>query len=237
MTNSNFNFSQEELYQKSVQTVSLMNRDKEIFSKYGVNQSKIDEFLTKATAFAQCSFDNEFLGVQMFKTEAKNRKVSELKSAVSDLMLKVEMSATRNSIMYAQFRNVSLAELSNTELVFQGRCTANIGLKYLAQLTDFGVTLEEIQKINTLVNQLTDSLNEQNVAIVERNIATRARAEKTNELFGLLSTYRNLGRKMWLNSDISRSNDYVMSSGGSSNTENEPVTDTGNPLVVETDNG
>ncbi len=199
-----------------------MKRDLEKFTKCGVNQQDIGELLTKATAFANGSFHNEYLGMQMFKTEAKNKLVSELKAAINDIMLKIEIASTRNSIMYAQFRNVNLSELSNTELVLHDRCTANICTTYLEQLTEYNVTQAEIDNIDSLVNQLTIAIDAQNLAIAERNIATKERAERANELYSLLSAYRNLGRKMWSN-DEARSNDYIMYSGSSSVKPEEPL--------------
>ena len=218
---TNFSFSQEELIQMGFQTVSLMSRDLEKFSEYGVNQTKVDELLIRVQAFADGTFDNEFLGIQMFKTEAKSKKSTELRILIREFMLKIELISNRKSIMFGQFRNVKLSELTDIELIFQARSTANIGLRYIDLLFEYGVTAVELENIDTLANELTQAIDERNIAIAERDIEARARTEKAVEIYSLLSTYRNLGRKMWLVSNEAKSNDYIMTGGMGSTTDNQ----------------
>ena len=206
----NFKFSYEKLYQLSNHTVSLMERDLSEFNNYGVTQQLIDEFRNVNENFVSTSYDNELLGNQMFMTEAKNILAEEIRSGLYQIMIKVRMYASKNSVMYLQFRNDEISKITDLELASQFRKSITIIRGKIETLTDYGFSEDLLNQFEGKLNNFTEKIDAKRLAINQRDIATQERHVKANKVYDLLSKYSYVGRMMWLKTDEARSNDYIL---------------------------
>ena len=127
--------------------------------------------------------------------------------------------------MYVSLRNNEISKMTDTELVIKAKSTAQILNENISYLAQFGVTAEIIANLNSLADTLSEKLTVQSVAIQNRENATQLRINIANELHDKIAKISNIGRKMWIEKDEARSNDYIMSSGSGSSKTNETVTE------------
>ncbi len=205
----NFSFSYEKLYQSSFQTAYLMERDLTEFEKYGVNQSFIDEFRAVTNQLEHGGFDNEYLGDQMFQTEAKNLLAEEIRSDLKKVMLKLKTHFGTQSVLYLQFYNKDISKFTNAELGSQFRMSIDIMRKHVSSIGVCGITNDVLDLYEQKRESFSEVIYSQNLAKYIRDIYTQKRMLTANQLYDLLSKYSYLGRNMW-NKDEARSNDYIV---------------------------
>jgi len=225
---SMFKGSLEGLFQMGFQTISLVNRDLNEFGKLGLGQQHADEFSNLVAEFNAIKRDEVYQGELMLITEAKNQIAEQLMSAMRLIMLKVEAACAVNSIMYIQFRNGNISQMTDLELADRARTTVDLLIKWKNKLAPFGLTQADIEEIADLLMQFNLKIREQADCVNTRDFETQLRAIKANELWKQVSYFRNLGRKMWAETNEAYSNDYVMHESYKTDNDNVEVTNTEN---------
>ena len=210
-----FKLSYGELYQMSNQTISLVERDKSEFEKYGVNTSVLNQLIAKKEEFEYIPYDEVFEQRQMLLTQEKNKLAEELKTAIREVMLKVRFAYKSNSLVGISFRNGGLSDFSDSELSLKARVTVLLLQEKFAVLSSYGLTEAEVERLNSLEKQFTVKLDAKEKAVCNRGSATEFRVNKANELYELVSSIRNVGRKMWIEKSEALSNDYIILSSKS----------------------
>jgi len=211
-----FRLSYGELYQMSNQTISLVERDISEFEKYGVNASVLNQLVAKKEEFEYIPYDEVFEQKQMLLTQQKNELAEELKTAIREAMLKVSFAYRSNPLVGISFRNGNLSVFTDSELSIRARVTVLLLQDYLGVLSSYGLSQAEIDNLTLLEKSFTNKLAEQQQAICNRDSATEFRVTKANELYYLVSSIREVGRKMWAEKSEALSNDYIISSARSS---------------------
>ena len=234
-----FRLSYGELYQMSNQTISLVERDINEFDKYGVNTSVLNQLVAKKEEFEYIPYDEVFEQKQMLLTQQKNEASGLLQTAIRSSMLKVNFAFRSNPLVGISFRNGGVSKFPDSELSVRARVTVLLLQDNLDILSNYGLSQTEIDELNSLEKDFTNKLDLQQKAICNRDTATEFRVAKANELYELISSIREVGRKMWAEKSEALSNDYIILSAKSSSnsllenaappttkgdeTENEPL--------------
>jgi len=216
----NFNISYSELYQLGVHTGSLMQRDLSELSKYGISQSTVNELKAQVDNFAMVEPDESYEQDQMLATKARNELSEQVKTAIRDVMTSVDVAYSNNDIIYISSRNSNLSNISHNEVVMRGRVMVKLLQKNYEVLQSYGITEEVINNLQELSDQLSLSIDNQEITICEREVATNNRYKVANSLFETVSKYSRIGKRVWAERNEAKANDYVINPGPSAPPEN-----------------
>jgi len=201
--------SYQEMLLTSKFTVNFMKRDASEYAKYGVLESEISDFKQRVDEFEDRDFDEEYVGKMMIKTDAKNRKAEELKTIIRELILRAELNVGKNSPLFLQFKENYVSKMSDCELYRKAHVTINLFQNNADDLIKAGLTTDDVVRFEKITKSFGLALEEQQFVKAERNIAAQNRQRLAFELNEMMLKYRNLGRRMWIEKDEARSNDYV----------------------------
>ena len=223
----NLNMSYSKLHQTGFHTCTLMRRDLARFEEVGINQTVIDELQAQVDNFAYVKPDELFEQDQMLATQARNELTEEVKTAIRTAMTSVEAAYSNRNIMYISIRNSNLSKISHHEVASRGRVMAELLEKKFDIFQDFGVTADSIENLRTISDQLTLKIDEREVSICLREVATKIRYKTANELLDKVVKYNRIGKRLWQEIDESYANDYVVYEGTNSKPESPPEPDDG----------
>lgn len=82
--------------------------------------------------------------------------------------------------------------------------------EFLPELADTGLTEQMLNDIRDLNEEFEEALNEVKDKMVERDMKTRERILKGNELYKLFVTYADIGKRAFVKTDSARYNDYII---------------------------
>ena len=201
-----FRLTNEELYQLSYQTVSLMKTDAAEFAKYGVDQAAIDELKSLSDSFNFRDFDLKYVMVQKAATEQKENLAEELRLMIYHLGLQVDLLWRKSSLNFAHLKLGNISQDNDYELSAKAKASVNVLSSY-SELQPVADLLTELNAKNNEFRKLLDETREKKT---NRYLATQSRIALGNQLFVEVRTYRELGRKMWATQDYVRSQAYLM---------------------------
>jgi len=204
------NLSIPDLYMISLNTVSLVERDIDMFSKYGFTVLNKDDFKEKVERFGNIKGDLVYEAVQMMLTDAKNKLLEELKTLIREFLLVGELIYNKTEIDYYSFDKRKIAQQSDADIYVTTIELIQISEKNFEKISEYGITQNQIDNLKNKSANYIDTLVKRNISISERETATIARTKASNELYKELSTIRNLGRKMWAEVSYAHSNDYFL---------------------------
>ncbi len=208
-----FNISYENLYRLSYRTATIMERDVEEFANYGIEQSDIDAFKLLYEEFINGDQDGMLLSTQMFRTEEKNRLADEVRKMLYRIMLKVRAISEKSDFMYHQFRNNKISQFNDSELISHARFTIFLIDRHIDIFSAEGVTPEMLASFTQTIENFNEACMQQQISILDRDIATQQRIRRANELYILLKKYAYIGKNMWaIEEDEARGNDYIIES-------------------------
>lgn len=207
---TNFKGSLEGLSLTANQTAELLDRDQEMFGNYGITETQIGNFNTVLSDFKEIKRDDVYLGLQVYATEQKTIARENLIAGIRDIMLLVENAFSSKSVIYNQFRNGRLSDMSDGDLCSRAKVTVDILNQWFEVLNENSLNQSHIDNLEKLYVELQTKIIEQAKAINDRNYWTEQRILKANELYALITKYSSIGRKMWTGRNEAYSNDYIL---------------------------
>jgi hypothetical protein len=205
-----FNFSDAVLVTKGKEKLAFMRRDVAKFTTYGILESDILALEEKITLFSDGISDIEILGDQTNSTALKNIIGDELRTAIRDLMTRVQLVFKPESSNYRKFGTDTLSKQSDAELLFTSRRVVRVGYFFLSELEPKGVSATTLADIVTLGNNFENGIIDLKIKIGDRDVMQEERVEAANLIYETLVSYTNTGQSMWANSNVAKYNDYVI---------------------------
>lgn len=212
-----YNLSDAYLKQVADNMLTLLDRDIVEFSDMGFTPTKRADFVQRIQDFADFPSDEQLEGIKIDATENKNTKRLDLEKIMRTISLIVKIVFKEGTGKYKEFGNADLTRQTDEELVRNAKIMSVSAVKYLADLTNDGLTLAKIQKLDSAKQDFDDAIDEQRKAISERDTATEGRIEKGNLLYELLIKYAEIGKNIWYDTNEAKYNDYIIyntSTGG-----------------------
>ena len=205
-----FSMSFAELEQFVRNVISSMRRDSAEFDNYGVSAGDIDDFEDLCNDFEDLPTDAELEGIVTIKTQAKDAKADELQVETREITTRVEVKFGENSGEYRSLDAGDLTRFSDPSLLRCARRVHRRGTDMLADLASEGLTQQILDDYDVLIQGFEDALDDKDDAVKDRDIATNNRVQKANELYEFLSNYCNYGKRIWINTNEAKYNDYVI---------------------------
>ena len=204
-----YNFGDDELWQKADALVGSMQRDIADFTARKVDAARINEIATIVTQFKNHPTDQELLGLVSTATEVKDANALELRKKLSVVR---NMAATKFG-ENGKFRTFDFGELArqpDSDLYRTAKKVVRVGTSFLADLATEGLTAAMLTDITTLATSLDTNIDAMEAAVENRDIKTQERVAIGNNLWKTMVKYANVGKSIYEFSDEARYNDYVL---------------------------
>ena len=205
-----YNMSDSEMCFLASKICSYLTRDLADLQDFGITAQKITDLKTLITAFESFPDDDYYLGASMLATELKNQKVVELKEDYRKMILRINMVWGDNQ---SRLRQVSASEYYTAtpdKLLTMARKTHTFAEENLTELTPAGLTQALLDKFKQLTDELYESMLAQDEAVFTRDNKATERGNKGNEIYRFISMYCEIGKKLYVKTDPSKYNDYLI---------------------------
>ena len=205
-----YNMSDSEMCFLASKICSYLTRDLADLQDFGITAQKITDLKTLITAFESFPDDDYYLGASMLATELKNQKVVELKEDYRKMILRINMVWGDNQ---SRLRQVSASEYYTAtpdKLLTMARKTHTFAEENLTELTPAGLTQALLDKFKQLTDELYESMLAQDEAVFTRDNKATERGNKGNEIYRFISMYCEIGKKLYIKTDPSKYNDYLI---------------------------
>ena len=173
-------------------------------------ESNFENLLQKAEDFSNLETLVELKGTQTEITQTKKDKRQELIKSLENLKLITSLKFKKGTANYRAFHGQNLTLQKDAELCITAAVMAKLGMKYLSELTQYGLTLAALHEITILKNEFLELIITKELAqfgTVENN---RSRILFGNEIHTELMRYTTTGMSIWRDTSAARYNDYVM---------------------------
>lgn len=205
-----YKFSDATLVTMSREKIAFMRRDTEAFASFGITETMITDLETALTNFSETVTDIEAISDQTGVTEAKNAKAEQIRTAIRNVMARVELKYGTNSARYKKFGTANLSKLPDSELLLTGIRVARVGHEFLQDLFANGLDQNMLIAIANLCHEFQTLMLDLQVKISDRDIIQEDRVEAGNAVYSTLVSYTTTGRVIWETTDVAKYNDYVI---------------------------
>ncbi|MDT3741241.1 MAG: fibronectin type III domain-containing protein [Candidatus Kapabacteria bacterium] len=187
-----------------------LTRDLTDLTVFGVTAPKIAALKALGDAFEVFTSDSVALANIIGATEAKNTTVESLKEGIRNMALRCQIKWGAKSHQEKSLDITGLNDLNNKELLFVARRVHGQMTLFLPDLADLGLTEAVLDEYLDLIELSETKLNEQATQINTRDIMTKNRILKGNELYTEAVNYCNIGKRVYAMTDPAKYNDYII---------------------------
>lgn len=211
------------LKQKADELIALIDRDIAEFTDRGYNAAKKDELTTARNTVDNFPNDKQLEAIKMNLTEQKDAARNTLEKTMRSIFNMAENVFGIYSARYKEFGNAGISQQSDAELVRVAKIMSLTAEKYLAELSDEGLTSEKVATLITQRNALDVAIDKQAKGISDRDVAAEGRIEALNKLYQLLTKYTGIGKDIFYETNEAKYNDYIIYDTPSGLPETPPV--------------
>ena len=221
-----YNFSDGKLVTTTKEKIAFIRRDAAEFVGYGITSAMVDALESQTTHFSDTATDVELVSDQTEVTTAKDAIADKLQEAIREVMSRVVLKYPVESARYRKFGTEALSKQSDAELLVIASRVVRVGTDMLADLGDNGLTVEMLNEVKTLRDELQHELIDMDLKIADRDIEQESRVEAGNAIYATLIKYTNTGQSIWETSNVAKYNDYVVYNTPSGDVLANPPTST-----------
>ena len=216
-----YNLSDAELCMFTSNLCTTMTRDLDDLSFFGINQDKIDELKSLGDEFEVFQPDDSYIGDVMIATQDKIAKMEIVKETIRNMAMRVSMKWGENSGQYRKLGITGMNNFNEDKLLAQSRSVhGNISL-WLDDLESTGLTQDMLDDFENANEAFEVAKDAQNTAMNTRDNMTELRITKGNELYNLVSTYCEIGKRVFATKSPAKYNDYLIyGTGGGGSSDN-----------------
>ena len=195
----------------------FLTRDLTDLQDFSITAQKITALKTLANEFEYFPDDEYYMVGVMEATEAKNQILAQLKEAYRMIVLRFTMTWGDEPL---PLRRISASEYYSApedQLITMARKTHIYATDNLAKLAPAGLTQAQLDEFKKLSDDLVTAIVAQEEAIDIRDNKATERGNKGNEIYKLLASYCEIGKRFYLKTNPSKYNDYIIyspSAGG-----------------------
>lgn len=216
-----YKISDADLPQMSDKTVLFATRDLALLADYGVTTATIEEIEDLSEEMKNKETDQELMADMMIATEEKEAKRELVLSAIKQIVERAKFKFGEGSSQLRRFGAEMLSKNTDPKLVRVANRVIRTATKYLAELDSEGVKSTLIADLLAKNQQFDASLEVQEDAISDRDIAVQERIALGNNLYAKVVILAGKGKLCFLETDEARYNDYVLyPSSGTPDTSN-----------------
>ena len=205
-----YRISDAEMVLLSLEIASQMKVDINKFMDYNITVDKVNAFIDKVNQFEQ--YNNYSQSVVDYKivSEDKKKLIATLLKSFKEMALRVEIKWGKKSIKYKQLELSKLHHLRVPELYTKLRTNIKFIEDHLVELIDLGLTMEMIDSVTDMLDELMIMINEQAKELNQSKETTRIRRQLGNEIYKQLSYYSLIGKTIWKDLNPAKYNSYKL---------------------------
>ncbi len=205
-----YNMLDAELCMFTSNLCDCLTRDLADLATFGMTALKITNLELLGDEFEQFPPDDVFLGMIMVETDNKNIIIEQIKETIRNLAMRVELKWGINSGQYKTLGVIGLNKFNEDVLLATARNVHTRMTTYLADLAEFGLTQEMLDDFDDLNESFEDARNSQLDKMQLRDIRTRERIIKGNEIYPFVVQYCDIGKRVYAATNPAKYNDYII---------------------------
>lgn len=206
----NYNLSDADLMLYTSNLVQSMTRDAVEFANRGVDAAAITALEDLGDEFEVFPSDESMLGLITIAVENKNTLRDSLLIKIQLVSGFFEQKWGLRSGQYTRLGIRNIHKMKDSQFLRAARGVVVVATEYLSDLTSEGLTQSLIDDVATNAQSFEDALNAIDNAIENRDLKTRERIDKGNELYSYVKKYSLIGKLIWENVDTAKYEDYVI---------------------------
>ena len=228
-----FNLTFSDLISFAKSFVVVLTRDLTDLSIFGLTAANITTLSGLISDFEEMRTDIEYEGDVMVKTEAKDVIAEQVREQIRFMSVRAESCFGQNSVNYDLFRFNDINQLSDPDLLTALQRITRTSNQYIAQLGAYGVTATLITELEELATAFSASMIAQEQSMDARRIATNERTTSANEIYTLVSSYSNYGKKFYVKTNPAKYNDYIIYTAASPGSLTAPTNFAFDPVILD----
>jgi hypothetical protein len=205
-----YRFSDGKLVTTVNEKIAFIRRDAAAFVGYGITAEMLDALESETDLFSDTATDVELVSDQTEVTSVKEVIANKLLVAIRGVMSRVVLKYPVETPKYRKFGTEALSQQSDAELLVIAARVFRVGTEMLADLANNGLTVEMLNEVKTLRDNLEKELIDVQLKIADRDIEQESRVEAGNAIYATLIKYTNTGQSIWATSNVAKYNDYVI---------------------------
>ncbi len=205
-----FNFDEGKLLIKCESTLDVALRDKDQLLQIGFTNDKRLVFQSQLDAFKLIPSDVFMLGQKTFCTQQKDAARLAVEKNLRTIITIVGKFFGTTSGKYKQLGGGNIALLTDEQLLRYSRNASKTATSLLEELEPEGVTPAMIAALNAKNITFDTAINNQIMAIRQRDLITEERITKANELYRTLAKICTFGKNIWYSVNEAKYNDYII---------------------------
>lgn len=235
----NSNLTDPELCMFTSNLCNTMTRDLSDIASFGVSSLSVTNLKALGDAFEIYPSDDMLSGDLMIATQDKNDKLELVKEGIRNMALRVEMKWGSQSGQYRRLGITGMNNMPDDTLLFTSRRVHTVMTGYLTDLAAQGLTQDMLDDFEDLNESFEVAKNEQQDKMNIRDMSTLERINYANELYNLVAHYCDIGKRVYVNSNQAKYNDYIiytgLSTGMPGKIQNVAYNQTNNQLTWDAD--
>ena len=229
----NYNMSDAELCMFTSNLCNTMTRDLTDLADFGITAPKIAALKALGDAFEVLPSDEVLLAYVIAATEAKTAKADLVKEAIRNMVTRCQIKWGVDSWQEKSLGVKGMNKYTDDTLLSAGRRVHSQMTTFLPDLADTGLTQAMLDDMDDLNEEFEVAKNRQYTKTSERDKETVIRINKGNEIYSLVSTYCEIGKRVYAKSDPAKYNDYVIYSAASPGTLTAPTNFAFDPIILD----
>jgi len=206
----NYNFSVNDFTNKCRQVIQLVKTDIELFSRFGVQLSDLEDFKQKINNYEKLPSDIEFFEKVKKATKRKNEKEKKLKNSIRNILLYLQIGLNSKVEMKKLFPTQKVVGMPIGELLLFAEKVAKISTQKKNKLLNTGFTMEQIQQLRMEIAETRNMAELLETAKQNRVDATLNRKKKGGELYEQLNKYSVIGKNIWKDNNEDKYRNYLL---------------------------
>ncbi|MCX6153652.1 MAG: hypothetical protein NT007_05800 [Candidatus Kapabacteria bacterium] len=187
-----------------------MTRDLTDLTPFGITAPKIAALKALGDAFEIFSTDEVLVAYITGATEAKNAKKELVKETIRNMALRCSIKWGTGSWQEKTLGITGMTGFSDETLLVAARRVHNQMTAFLSDLTAGGLTSGMLDDFEDLNEELELAMNAQMTAVNNRDKKTVERIGAGNEIYSFVSMYCDIGKRVFVQSDPAKYNDYLI---------------------------
>ncbi|MCX6153078.1 MAG: hypothetical protein NT007_02835 [Candidatus Kapabacteria bacterium] len=187
-----------------------MTRDLTDLAAFGITAPKIVALKALGDAFEVLPTDDVYLAYITGATETKNAKKELVKESIRNMVLRCTIKWGANSWQEKTLGATGMNNFSDDALLVAARRVHTQMMTFQTDLSADGLTTGMLDDFEDLNEEFEAAMNAQVTAVNTRDQKTVERIGAGNEIYSFVSTYCEIGKRVFATSDPAKYNDYLI---------------------------
>ena len=210
LSKRNYNMSDAELCMFTSNLCVTMTRDLTDLADFGITAPKIAALKALGDAFEILPTDEVLLAYVIAATEAKTVKSEAIKETIRDMITRCQVKWGADSWQEKSLGVKGMNKYTDDSLLVASNRVHAQMTTFLTELADTGLTQAMLDAMEDLNEEFEVAKNAQFTKVAEREDKAETRITKGNEIYALISTYCEIGKRVYAKSNPAKYNDYVI---------------------------